>query len=63
MMLRGVLGNASSMKAYREGTPPFPDRVIIADLLGNTCRWPGSTEPSSPCTAVPIPYDVGSVGG
>lgn len=30
--LRGVLGNAMSMKAYREGTLPFPDGAILAKL-------------------------------
>lgn len=30
--LRGILGNALSMKAYRAGTLPFPDGAIIAKL-------------------------------
>jgi Cytochrome P460 len=30
--LRGILGNAASMKAYRGGTVPFPDGAIIAKL-------------------------------
>src|ERR1700730_2231662 len=30
--LRGILGNALSMKAYREGTRPFPDGAILAKL-------------------------------
>jgi hypothetical protein len=30
--LRGILGNAISMKAYREGTLPFPDGAILAKL-------------------------------
>jgi hypothetical protein len=30
--LRGVLGNAIAMKAYREGTLPFPDGTILAEL-------------------------------
>jgi hypothetical protein len=30
--LRGILGNAIAMKAYREGTLPFPDGAIIAKL-------------------------------
>jgi cytochrome P460 len=30
--LRGILGNAIAMKAYREGTLPFPDGAILAKL-------------------------------
>src|SRR5450631_1240600 len=30
--LRVILGNATSMKAYREGTLPFPDGAILAKL-------------------------------
>lgn len=30
--LRGILGNAVSMKAYRAGTLPFPNGAIIAKL-------------------------------
>ena len=30
--LRGILGNSSSMKAYRDGTLPFPDGAILAKL-------------------------------
>jgi hypothetical protein len=30
--LRGILGNAVAMKAYREGTLPFPDGAILAKL-------------------------------
>jgi hypothetical protein len=30
--LRVVLGNAAAMKAYREGTLPFPDGTILAKL-------------------------------
>jgi hypothetical protein len=30
--LRAILGNAASMKAYREGTLPFPDGAILAKL-------------------------------
>jgi hypothetical protein len=30
--LRGILGNAVAMKAYREGTVPFPDGAILAKL-------------------------------
>jgi hypothetical protein len=30
--LRAVLGNDVAIKAYREGTPPFPDGTIIARL-------------------------------
>jgi hypothetical protein len=46
--LRGILGNDLSMKAYRGGR--FPSRLTryLPSWLGITCRWPGSTEPSSP---------------
>jgi hypothetical protein len=30
--LRGILGNAISIKAYREGTLPFPDGAMLAKL-------------------------------
>jgi Cytochrome P460 len=30
--LRGILGNDISMKAYREGTLPFPDGAMLAKL-------------------------------
>lgn len=30
--LRAILGNAVAMKAYREGTLPFPDGAILAKL-------------------------------
>ena len=30
--LRGILGNAIAMKAYREGTLPFPDGAMLAKL-------------------------------
>ncbi len=30
--LRGILGNEIAMKAYREGTLPFPDGAILAKL-------------------------------
>lgn len=30
--LRGILGNAVAMQAYREGTLPFPDGAILAKL-------------------------------
>jgi hypothetical protein len=46
--LRGILGNAIAMKAYQDGTLPFPDGTIPPSSPGNMCRWPGSKEPSSP---------------
>jgi hypothetical protein len=30
--LRGILGNTLSMKAYRDGTAPFPDGAMLAKL-------------------------------
>jgi hypothetical protein len=30
--LRGILGNANSIKAYREGTLPFPDGATLVKL-------------------------------
>jgi hypothetical protein len=30
--LRAVLGNATALKAYREGTLPFPDGTVLAKL-------------------------------
>jgi hypothetical protein len=43
--LRGVLGNAISMKAYREGTLPFPDGSMLAKLAWK--REPSSEFPSA----------------
>lgn len=30
--IRGILGNASALKAYRQGTLPFPDGAILVKL-------------------------------
>ncbi len=49
--LRAILGNAVSIKAYREGTLPFPDGAILAKLAWK--REPSSEfpAPSFPVTA------------
>jgi hypothetical protein len=36
--LRGILGNAIAMKAYQDGTLPFPDGTIPPSSPGNMCR-------------------------
>ena len=44
--LRVILGNAISMKAYREGTLPFPDGAIIAAVHWNDAVSEETTIPS-----------------
>jgi hypothetical protein len=39
--LRGVLGNDVAMKAYREGTLPFPDGTVLAKLAWKHVPVPG----------------------
>ena len=39
--LRGVLGNDVAMKAYREGTLPFPDGTLLAKLAWKHVPVPG----------------------
>jgi hypothetical protein len=36
--LRAVLGNAVAIKAYREGTLPFPDGTVLAKLAWKRVR-------------------------
>ncbi|MBR1122346.1 cytochrome P460 family protein [Bradyrhizobium lablabi] len=39
--LRGVLGNATAMKAYRQHTLPFPDGTVLAKLAWKHVPLPG----------------------
>jgi Cytochrome P460 len=46
--LRGILGNAISVKAYRDGTLPFPDGAMLAKLA-----WKREPSPEFPGAFVP----------
>jgi hypothetical protein len=46
--LRGILGNAISTKAYREGALPFPDGAMLAKLA-----WKREPSPEFPGAFVP----------
>ena len=51
--LRGILGNAIAMKAYREGTLPFPDGAVLAKLAWKHVPSPefdGAFVPGDPMT-------------
>ena len=45
--LRAVLGNDVAIKAFREGTRPFPDGAIMQGWLGSTCHRPRTTQSSA----------------
>jgi hypothetical protein len=51
--LRGILGNAISIKAYREGTLPFPDGAMLAKLAWRrepSSEFPGAFVPGHSTT-------------
>jgi hypothetical protein len=51
--LRGILGNAVSIKAYRDGALPFPDGAIIAKLAWKhvpSAEFDGAFVPGAPTT-------------
>jgi hypothetical protein len=51
--LRGVLGNATAMNAYRAGTLPFPDGAILAKLSWKhveSDEFKGDFVPGAPTT-------------
>ena len=51
--LRGILGNALSMKAYRDDTLPFPDGAILAKLPWKripSSKFKGAFVPGAPTT-------------
>jgi Cytochrome P460 len=51
--LRGILGNAISIKAYREGTLPFPDGAMLAKLAWKrepSSEFPGAFVPGHSTT-------------
>jgi hypothetical protein len=52
--LRGILGNAIAMRAYREGTLPFPDGAMLAKLA-----W--KREPSSEFSGAFVPGEATTV--
>jgi hypothetical protein len=51
--LRGILGNAVSMQAYREGALPFPDGAMLAKLAWKrepSSEFPGAFVPGHSTT-------------
>src|SRR5437016_6960786 len=51
--LRGILGNAVSIKAYRQGTLPFPDGAMLAKLAWKrepSLEFPGAFVPGHSTT-------------
>ncbi|WP_426612808.1 cytochrome P460 family protein [Bradyrhizobium sp. McL0616] len=54
--LRGILGNATSVKAYRNGTLPFPDGAMLAKLAWKRVPSPefGSASVPGHATTVQI---------
>jgi cytochrome P460 len=51
--LRGILGNAIAVKAYRKGTLPFPDGAILAKLAWRrepSAEFEGAFVPGHPTT-------------
>jgi hypothetical protein len=51
--LRGILGNATAMKAFREGTLPFPDGTMFAKLAWKRVpsdEFKGAFVPGTPTT-------------
>ncbi|TGQ68312.1 cytochrome C oxidase subunit III [Mesorhizobium sp. M00.F.Ca.ET.186.01.1.1] len=52
--LRAVLGNVVAMKAYREGTLPFPDGTILAKLAWKHVQSPEFESASIPGAATTV---------
>jgi hypothetical protein len=52
--LRAVLGNSVAIKAYREGTLPFPDGTILAKLAWKRAQSPEFEPASVPGAATTV---------
>ena len=52
--LRGILGNPIAMKAYRDGTLPFPDGTILAKLAWKHVPLAGAEGAFVPGTATTV---------
>lgn len=52
--IRAVLGNVVAMKAYREGTLPFPDGTILAKLAWKHVQSPEFESASVPGAATTV---------
>jgi hypothetical protein len=52
--LRAVLGNATAVEAYREGTLPFPDGTMLAKLAWKHVPSPEFTPASIPGAATTV---------
>jgi len=56
--LRAVLGNAVAVKAYREGTLPFPDGTVLAKLAWKHVQSPEFATASIPGAATTVQFMV-----
>lgn len=56
--LRAVLGNAIAVKAYREGTLPFPDGTVLAKLAWKHVPSPEFAPASIPGAATTVQFMV-----
>jgi hypothetical protein len=56
--LRAVLGNAVAIKAYREGTLPFPDGTVLAKLAWKHVPSPEFEPASIPGVATTVQFMV-----
>ena len=56
--LRAVLGNAIAIKAYREGTLPFPDGTVLAKLAWKHVQSPEFKPASVPGAATTVQFMV-----
>jgi len=56
--IRAVLGNPIAMKAYKEGTLPFPDGAILAKLAWKHVQSPEFDSASIPGAATTVQFMV-----
>ncbi|WP_426702338.1 cytochrome P460 family protein [Rhodanobacter sp. Col0626] len=56
--LRAVLGNAIAIKAYRDGTLPFPDGTVLAKLAWKHAQSPEFEPASIPGAATTVQFMV-----
>jgi hypothetical protein len=56
--LRAILGNEVAMKAYKEGTLPFPDGTVLAKLAWKHVQSPEFESASVPGAATTVQFMV-----
>ena len=56
--LRAILGNEVAMKAYKEGTLPFPDATVFAKLAWKHVQSPEFESASVPGAATTVQFMV-----